>query len=349
MLTSRTRLLLAVVVGALAPLAACENELQADDPGIELDLLGDDAFEDEGALTVSNECSKEAILARAPNDERLWTLAIAERWIDLGVKYDRAGTFEGYRRDCSGFVSMAWGLPKPGASTAMIEPFSNNPNTVEIPLDQLIPGDAVNRRTRRQLPGGGTIGHIRLFGGWINKAQGTHCILEYYSTGKVGRAMKGTLADLADYTGIRKVGLSTTPRAGAPAPAAPPPAASPAPAHANTPGCGVMHGGEGLLAGQDKWSCDGRFHLVHQRDGNVVLYDLAGRALWNTRTNGQPSAMFAMQTDGNLVLYKTGGVAIWNAATHNHPGAGLAIQDDGNLVIYGTDWRALWSSNTGGR
>ena len=346
--SARHRLLIAAVaiVTALAP--ACENELQPDDPGIELDLTGDDAFEDEGALTASPECSKEAILARAPNDERLWTLAVAERWIDLGVTYDRGGTFEGYRRDCSGFVSMAWGLPKPGASTAMMEPFSNNPATVEIPLDQLMPGDAVNRRTRRQLPGGGTIGHVRLFGGWINKAQGTHCILEYYSTGHVGRAMKGTLADLADYTGVRKIGLSTTPRAGtAPAPSAPPPTATPA-ANANTPGCGVLHGGEGLAPGQGKWSCDGRFHLIHQRDGNVVLYDLGGHPLWNTRTNGQSTGIFAMQGDGNLVLYKTGGTAIWNTRTYGHGGAGLAIQDDGNLVIYDTSWHALWSSGTAG-
>jgi hypothetical protein len=161
--------------------------------------------------------------------------------------------------------------------------------------------------------------------------------------------MKGTLADLADYTGVRKIGLSTTPRGGAaPAPAAPPAAAAPLP-HANTPGCGVMRGGEGLLPGQDKWSCDGRFRLVYQGDGNVVLYNLFGQALWNTRTNGQAAGLFAMQGDGNLVVYKPGGVAIWNAATHNHPGAGLAIQDDGNLVIYNTDWRVLWSSNSASR
>ena len=348
---SHRRLLLVAVsalVTALAP--ACDNELHPDDPGIELDLTGDDAFEDEGALTASSECSKEAILARAPTDERLWTLAVAERWIDLGITYDRGGTFEGYRRDCSGFVSMAWGLPRPGASTAMMEPFTDNPRTVEIPVDQMMPGDAINRRTRRQLPGGGTIGHVRLFGGWINKAQGTHCILEYYSTGHVGRAMKGTLADLADYTGVRKIGLSTTPRAGsAPAPAPAPAPTAPAPTpNANTPNCGVMHGGEALTAGQGRWSCDGRFHLIYQGDGNVVLYNLFGQPLWSTRTNGQSAGMFAMQGDGNLVVYKSGGTAIWNTRTYGHNGAGLAIQDDGNLVIYDTGWHALWNSGTGG-
>jgi hypothetical protein len=345
LLVHRARLLLAVVA-TLVVGSGCENELHPDDPGIELDFTGDDAFEEEGALVASSECSKDAILARAPNDERLWALAVAHRWIDLGVTYDRGRTFEGYRRDCSGFVSMAWGLGRPGASTAMMEPFSNNLSTVEIPVDQLLPGDAINRRTRRQLPEGGTIGHVRLFGGWINKAQGTHCILEYYSTGRVGRAMKGTLADLTDYTGVRKIGLSTTPRAGSTAP--PPSAAAPTP-NANTPGCGVMRGGEGLSPGQGKWSCDGRFHLIYQGDGNVVLYNLFGQPLWNTRTNGQAAGLFAMQTDGNLVVYKPGGTAIWNTRTHGNAGAGLAIQDDGNLVIYDTSWRALWSSGTAGR
>jgi hypothetical protein len=110
-----------------------------------------------------------------------------------------------------------------------------------------------------------------------------------------------------------------------------------------------MRGGEGLAPGQGKWSCDGRFHLIYQGDGNVVLYDLVGQPLWSTRTNGQAAGLFAMQTDGNLVVYKPGGTAIWNTRTHGNGGAGLAIQDDGNLVIYDTSWRALWSSGTAGR
>jgi hypothetical protein len=328
--------------------AGCENELRPDDPGIELDVSGDDAFEDEGALMASPECSKDAILARAPNDERLWALAIAHRWIDLGVTYNRGGTFEGYRRDCSGFVSMAWGLPKPGASTAMMEPFSNHPDTFEIPVDDLIAGDALNRRTRRQVAGGGTIGHVRLFGGWINRAEGTHCILDYYSTGKVGRAVKGTRADLADYIGLRRNGLPTTPRAGTPTTTSPPPAPTPPAENANSPGCGVLGANEALLQNQSKWSCDGRFQLVHQGDGNVVLY--AGTVpLWNTRTVGKRTAQFVMQGDGNVVLYQASGAAAWNTGTHGQGNAALVVQDDGNVVVYGPNWRVLWQTHTGGR
>jgi|GEM_PF-1213307 len=334
--------MMAVAVGG----AGCENELGPDDPGIELDVSGDDAFEDEGALMASPECSKNAILARAPNDERLWALAIAHRWIDLGVTYDRGRTFEGYRRDCSGFVSMAWGLPKPGPATAMMEPFSNHPDTFEIPVGDLIAGDALNRRTRRQVAGGGTIGHIRLFGGWINQAEGTHCILDYYSTGKVGRAVKGTRADLADYIGLRRNGLPTTPRAGLP------PAPAPAPVapsdNANSPGCGVLAANDVLPQNQSKWSCDGRFQLVHQGDGNVVLY--AGSSpLWSTGTVGKSTAQFVMQGDGNVVLYQGNGRAAWNTATHGQGTAALVVQDDGNVVVYGPNWRVLWQTRTGGR
>jgi len=101
---------------------------------------------------------------------------------------------------------------------------------------------------------------------------------------------------------VRRLGLSTTPRDGAASTLATPPPAAATPPNANTAGCGAMMGGEGLTPGQGQWSCDGGFHLIHQRDGNLVLHDLSGRALWNTRTNGQSTGIFAKQGDGNLVL-----------------------------------------------
>ncbi len=334
---------------ALAPVVAlmvggCEVDVGPDADGLVLDTTGDDAFEDEGALVASPECSKEAILARAPNDERLWSLAVAHRWIDLGVTYNRGGTFEGHRRDCSGFVSMAWGLPKPGAATANFEPFANHPATVEIPVDDLIAGDAINRRTRRQLPGGGTIGHIRLFGGWINKAEGTHCVLEYYSTGQVGRAVKGTRADLTDYIGLRNTNLPTTPRTSTSTPT-PEPEELPT---ANQPGCGVLGANQVLHRNEAKWSCDGRFQLVHQGDGNVVLYQ-GGVALWNTRTVGQNTDKLVMQADGNFVLYRRDGSAAWHTGTHGHSTGALVVADDGNVFVLGPNWQVLWQTRTGGR
>ena len=120
-------------------------------------------------------------------------------------------------------------------------------------------------------------------------------------------------------------------------------------ADADSPGCGVLGQFEALAPHAVKRSCDGRFTLVHQGDGNVVLYDQGGRALWNTRTAGQATSSFVMQGDGNLVLYRADGRALWNARTQGHPISATVLRDDGNLVVYGANWRVLWESGTGGR
>lgn len=126
---------------------------------------------------------------------------------------------------------------------------------------------------------------------------------------------------------------------------APTPAPTPTPAPA--PGCGRLSAGQQLTVGQSKASCDGRFNLVMQGDGNLVLYQ-GTRALWATMTNGRGGAVAAMQGDGNFVLYSGGGTALFHTNTFRYAGAHLAIQNDGNLVVYqGTTPR--WASNTGGR
>ncbi|MDO8615627.1 MAG: hypothetical protein Q7T33_07810 [Dehalococcoidia bacterium] len=53
-----------------------------------------------------------------------------------------------------------------------------------------------------------------------------------------------------------------------------------------------------------------------------------------------------MQTDGNLVIYNTSGWAIWASNTWGYPGAYLLDQQDANTVIYWTNQTALWATNT---
>lgn len=121
------------------------------------------------------------------------------------------------------------------------------------------------------------------------------------------------------------------------------PATNPAPSPAAS-GCGVFEGTTILEPYQSLASCDGRFDLVMQGDGNFVLYQ-AGIALWHTSTHGHDGAWAAFQDDGNLVVYSAGGTPLWSSGTHGHWGAELAVQDDGNLVIYeGTT--ALWATWT---
>ena len=90
-------------------------------------------------------------------------------------------------------------------------------------------------------------------------------------------------------------------------------------------------------------SCDGRFVLRMQTDGNLVLY-MGVKVLWQTNTRN--GANLIMQDDGNLVLYDGSSSPVWNAGTQGNPGAYLALQNDGNLVVYGPSKEVLWNAGT---
>ena len=115
-------------------------------------------------------------------------------------------------------------------------------------------------------------------------------------------------------------------------------------APAPTGDCGVFEGTVVLEANQSLGSCDGRFDLVLQGDGNLVLYQ-AGWALWHTSTHGNSGAWAAFQEDGNLVVYSAWDTPLWSSESHGHWGAELAVQDDGNLVIYDGS-TAVWATMT---
>lgn len=129
-------------------------------------------------------------------------------------------------------------------------------------------------------------------------------------------------------------------------------------------------------------SSDGRFTLVMQTDGNLVLY-MAGRALWHTHTYGQwtldydpyGQIWFRIYPD-KLQLYISGWLEIrdntesgrfWQADTKewmkrhygslglptptNLIGDTLIVQNDGNVVLYDTKsgtWKPVWATNTYG-
>jgi hypothetical protein len=111
--------------------------------------------------------------------------------------------------------------------------------------------------------------------------------------------------------------------------------------------CGVLAAGESLYQEQGVRSCNGRAYFVHQRDGNVVLYD-NGRVLAATHILNSWSDVLTMQDDGNLVQYSRSGDAIWSSGTAGHRGATLSVQDDCNVVIYDRGGRAIWHTNTAG-
>jgi hypothetical protein len=123
---------------------------------------------------------------------------------------------------------------------------------------------------------------------------------------------------------------------GAPTPVPPEPTA-----------CGAIEPGHGLKAGESWRSCDGRFELAMQTDGNLVWYGPSG-ALWDTATNGHGGYVAIMQTDGNFVEYGASSNALWSSGSSGHAGAWLALQTDGNLVVYEGS-TALWDTGTEGK
>lgn len=88
-------------------------------------------------------------------------VARARSWVQRDVSYSQGRSFEGYRTDCSGFVSMAWGLDKSYTTSTIGQ------TATRIPLAQLEPGDAIL-----------TPGHVVIFAGWADPAHTTFLSLE---------------------------------------------------------------------------------------------------------------------------------------------------------------------------
>lgn len=145
-------------------------------------------------------------------------------------------------------------------------------------------------------------------------------------------------------------------RSQTPAPPAPPPPPPANPGPSPNPGPGPGGGTEGrtdrllpgdrLRPGEGITSSDGRFDLVYQGDGNLVLYR-QGTALWASGTHGRSAGMVVMQHDGNFVMYDANNVPLWSSeGSWGHDGAWLIVQNDGNVVIYTHSGQPLWATNT---
>jgi len=108
---------------------------------------------------------------------------------------------------------------------------------------------------------------------------------------------------------------------------------------------GTLTGDQRLYPDQSLYSPSGRFRLIYQLDGNLVLYD-GGSPIWASNTFGSPGFAI-MQLDGNFVVYDAGGTPVWDSGTVGNGGAYVALQDDGDLVVYRSDGAAAWWSGTG--
>lgn len=102
-----------------------------------------------------------------------------------------------------------------------------------------------------------------------------------------------------------------------------------------------------LIQDQYLSSSDGRFKLILQADGNLVLYvNATGRAVWASNTVGTGGTRLYMQDDGNLVILNQFSQPIWATNTAGYPDSRLIVQNDRNVVIYTPTNQAIWSTNT---
>ncbi|WP_157747002.1 FG-GAP repeat domain-containing protein [Micromonospora rifamycinica] len=126
-------------------------------------------------------------------------LARAYSWLDVGgVPYSQDRCYSNshgdYRTDCSGFVSMAWGLGGPGSSfwTGNLDNRS-----FQIPRNSLMPGDALLRHT-----GNPDENHVALFVRWANSDSTQPVVIQQTgSSGTIESTWSASYAGL--YTPMR--------------------------------------------------------------------------------------------------------------------------------------------------
>ena len=106
-----------------------------------------------------------------------------------------------------------------------------------------------------------------------------------------------------------------------------------------------LDAGQVLAPDQSVSSPDGKFQLVYQRDGNLVLYDSDRVRAWSSETEGETAGRAMMEADGDFAIYDAGGSQVWSAGTGSHPGSYLIVQNDGHLAVYAPGYIALWTGD----
>ena len=107
-----------------------------------------------GALFYLSPDAPEATNLKVGCVARGTIIARGQDWVDKNIPYNK--TYDGYRTDCSGFVSMCWQLSKPGLTTSTMGGVSHS-----ISKNDLQPGDALLCEGK----------HIALFAGWSDSTK----------------------------------------------------------------------------------------------------------------------------------------------------------------------------------
>jgi hypothetical protein len=214
-------------------------------------------------------------------------------WPMKGVRYSQQDLHhpDGYRCDCSGYVSMCWAIPTDapgswgGLSTVTLV---TDGWMHEIPADQLQPGDAVGKCG----PGSaGNDGHIQLFVRWYNDDPHDSRYWCLEQAGGVNGPQQRLMNWIPWYRAYRFRDIAADP---APAPA-PVPTAPPFPGrlmHAASP---MMHGDDvrqvqarlrerGWTISVDGWFGPQTDRVVRQfqADKRLAVDGIVGPVTWST-------------------------------------------------------------------
>ncbi|MCX5375185.1 hypothetical protein [Streptomyces sp. NBC_00091] len=134
----------------------------------------------------ASSASSAAAVEAAPRISRAQVLERAKTWLTANkgrpVPYSQTKYWkDGYRQDCSGYVSMALGLRTPGPNTVALK---NDGFTRRIAMKDLAPGDLVIKADSNSAD----YRHVVIFDGW---ADGAHTVYKSYEqAGGVGTRWK---------------------------------------------------------------------------------------------------------------------------------------------------------------
>lgn len=142
------------------------------------------------------------------------------------------------------------------------------------------------------------------------------------------------------FTIVQNSGPSPPAPTPTPPPAPLPPAPSPPAASHDT-----LKAGEQLGFNKYLESAGAKAQLKVQGDGNLVLQNAAGKALWSSGTPGHKNDHLSLQkSDGNLVLYDSK-TPLWSSGSHKGA-ARVKLTDDCDLVKLDSKGNILWHLGT---
>ncbi|MGQ4515644.1 peptidoglycan-binding protein [Streptomyces sp. DW26H14] len=123
-----------------------------------------------GSGPLHGKTGKDSGSTAVPKTTRAEIISRAKRWVSAQVPYSMTAYWsDGYRQDCSGYVSMAWNLPN-NEWTGSLAGFG-----VKIDRADLQPGDILLFHNPAD-PNKGS--HVTIFGGWTDASHTTYLAYE---------------------------------------------------------------------------------------------------------------------------------------------------------------------------